>query len=786
MEQPNHNPSASPSVYWRVEGSLLDLTVVEPVAFFTWNAQTFAERFRRRGLIFLMAALRPFLYSTNRKFATRVVHAALRGVTRDRLDLLGEEYFQYKLKPRLKTRGVEKVRELVRAGTDVVLVSQGLDHVMKPLARHLGARRVVANRLEFRDGTATGRLLDPVIRPRGGFARIQDTQPDGRRAPKTLARQLDITVEELRAAVVPAERASHWQGGPASGEPMIGERPVVHFDGQRQAAEFSVRRALAGRHVMLIGVTGFIGKVWLANTLMDLPKIGRIYLLIRRQKSNPAERRLEKMVEESPVFDPLFEEYGAGLADFLREKVEVVEGDVTQAGLGIAADVSRRLHKDLDLVVNSSGLTDFNPDLRDALATNTDAVLNILEFVRGTEHAGLLHLSTCYVAGESDGRVVEKLNANNTPRHLPDFDAEGELQALHELIRQAEAQAESAEVTAEVRTQALAKEHAAKSLHGAALENQIRKNRVRWLKAHLTDAGTRRARELGWPNTYTLTKSLAESLIAMHGAGLPIAVVRPAIVETSVAKPFVGWNEGINTSASLSYLLGTYFRQLPSNERKRLDIIPVDAVCAGMTLIAAAIVERRHDRLYQLATSVTNPCDMGRSIELTSLAHRKHYRAQEGLESWLRLRFDAIPVSKTRYNRMSAPAQKAIVKAIQRIMSPLPLKKTPLVKTERNLERLEKLIELFEPFILLNEHDFAADNVEKLSHALVEDEREDFAYKTQWLDWWDYWINVHIPALRRWTYPLIEGRPLEARAPRSLHLAGNGEAVRTGTNGGTW
>jgi len=35
---------------------------------------------------------------------------------------------------------------------------------------------------------------------------------------------------------------------------------------------------------------------------------------------------------------------------------------------------------------------------------------------------------------------------------------------------------------------------------------------------------------------------------------------------------------------------------LPSNERKRLDIIPVDAVCAGMTLIAAALVERRHDR----------------------------------------------------------------------------------------------------------------------------------------------------------------------------------------------
>jgi long-chain acyl-CoA synthetase len=776
LESTNHNSSAAPTVYWRVEGSLLDLTVVQPVAFFTWNAQTFSERFRRRGLIFLMAVLRPFLYSTNRKFATRAVHTVLRGVTRDRLDLLGEEFFHYKLKPQLKERGVRKVQELVQAGADVVLVSQGLEHVMRPLAQHLGVKRIVANRLEFRDGVATGRLKEPVIRPRGAFARIREENPDGRRAPKTLARQLDITVEELRAAVIPAERQS-----------VVLPRPIVHFEGHRQAQNFSVRHSFAGKHVMLIGVTGFIGKVWLANTLLDLPEVERIYLLIRRQKSNPAERRFEKMVEDSPVFDPLFERHGDRFLDFLRDKIEVVEGDVTQPGLGFTPEIARRLQKNLDLIINSSGLTDFNPDLRDALATNTDAAVNILEFVRTADHAGLVHLSTCYVAGEQDGRVSEKLTPNYSPRGLADFDAETEWHSLQELVKQAEAQAESDEVTAELRTQAQSKEHAAKNLHGAALDNQIRKNRVRWLKTYLTDAGTRRAKELGWPNTYTLTKSLAESLVAKYGAGLPVAVVRPAIVETSVSKPFLGWNEGINTSASLSYLLGTYFRQLPTNKSKRLDIVPVDAVCSGMTLIAAAVMDRRHDAMYQLATSVTNPCDMGRSIELTSLAHRKHYRAQEGLESWLRLRFDAIPVSKTRYNRMSAPAQKAIVKSIQRIMSPLPLKKAPLVKTERSLERLEKLIELFEPFILFNEHDFAAENIEKLSYALVPEEKETFGYDTRSLDWWEYWINIHIPALRRWTYPLIEGRPLEARPPRTFQLApANGDAVKTGTDGATW
>jgi thioester reductase-like protein len=766
-------------VYWRVEGSLLELTTVRPIAFFTWNSQTFAERWVRRGLVFLMALLRPFLYALNRIFATRVVHSVLRHVSRDRLDLLGDEYFQYELKPKLKPEGVSQLKALIASGKELVLVSQGLEHVMRPLARFLGVNWLVANRLEFRDGMATGRLLDPVVRPRGIFARITGAGPDGSRTAEQLIHDLGwSSADVLESAVIPAAR-----------EVQIIDRPLVTFTDVRPPQPLSVRNALAGKNVLLIGVTGFIGKVWLANTLMDLPEIGRIYVLIRRQKSVSAARRFEKMVEDSPVFDPLYSRYGAGLAKFLAAHVEVIEGDVTRPELGLAPEVAISLHRQLDLIINSSGLTDFNPDLRDALAANIDAPVNVVNFLRKSDHAGLLHLSTCYVAGARDGRVNEKLRPNYTPAGIADFDAEREWRSLPDFIKQAEAKAEGPEVTAELRQQAMQREHAAKDLHGAALENQIRKNRVRWLRQHLTEAGSKRARELGWPNTYTYSKGLAESLIAKLGAGLPIAIVRPAIVETSVRKPFRGWNEGINTSASLSYLLGTYFRQLPTNERKRLDIIPVDHVCAGMTLIAAAIIERRNDSVYQLATSVTNPCDMRRSIELTSLAHRKHYRAQEGLEGWLRLRFDAIPVSKERYQLMSAPAQRAIVQSIQRIMSTLPFKKTPLARTERNLEKVEKLIELFEPFILLNEHDFIADNVEKLSEALVPEERAEFGYETRSIDWWEFWINIHVPALRRWTYPLIEGRPLEARPPRNLQLAPaelEDAALKTGTNGASW
>jgi long-chain acyl-CoA synthetase len=698
-----------------------------------------------------------------------MLHTLLRRVSQDRLDLLGEEYFRYVLKPRLHRPSVRMIRKLVANGESVVLVSQGLDHVMRPLANYLGVERLIANRLEFRDGLATGRLLDPVIRPRGGYAWFLRRKVDGRISLDKLAKHLGFSgrPELISAAVIPAKRSLPPR-----------TRPLVRFEPRQPLKRLSVRQSLAGKHILLIGVTGFIGKVWLTKVLRDVPDIGKIYLLIRRQRSTTAQRRFEKIVEETPVFEPWYEMYGSELARFLSERIEVVEGDVTQPGLGIELETRKRLAQTLDLVVNSSGLTDFNPDLRDALAINVDGTIRLLDFMRECDHAGLLHLSTGYVVGHRDGRIPETLEANYTPFRIDGFDAELELQSLRALVPEIEARAQSAEVTEELRKQAHAKAAEAEDTSEHGREARLRRYRLRWIRNQLTEAGMKRAKELGWPNTYTFTKSLAESLIATRGADLPIALVRPSIVETSTREPFRGWNEGINTSAPISYLLGTYFRQLPSNERKCLDLIPVDLVCRGMTLIAAAIVERRHDRVYQLATSGVNPCDMRRSVELTALAHRKYYRAQKDFEHRLRAQFESIPVSKERYQKLSAPRQKAVVQAIQRISSPLPLKRPPLVNIERELERVERLIELYEPFIHDNEYVFEADHVELLSAVLPPEEKEAFGYNALSIDWWDYWINIHIPALRKWSYPLIEGRPIEKRVKHSFRLSLHQSAVR--------
>lgn len=750
------------ATFWRIEGSLLNLTAVRPVAFFTWNAQTFVERWGRRGTMLGLALARPVLYLTNRAVATRLLHTVLRGVSRDRLDLLGEEHFEYQLKPALKQAGVNELKKAQERGEEIILVSQGLDHVMIPLAKHLGVKYLVCNRLDFRDGMATGRLLDPVIRPRGPLARFIGSNPDGRISRERLAKNLGFgNAQILDKAVRRSERL-----------PVPNKLQVVRFHEKGENGRFSVREALRGKNILLVGATGFIGKVWLASLLEDVAETGKIYLLIRHHRSTSSAARFRKTVDESPVFEKLAKQHGARFHEFLAERIEVLDGDLGKPRLGLDEATSTKLLRELDLIINSSGLTDFNPDLRDAISANVDSVRNVLEFLQQMDHAALLHLSTCYAAGNRDGRITESLMPNYVPANIPEFDAEKELLSLRDLIRTTEAKAESSQVTEELRRASLEKPSAAKKLEGVALENQIRKNRMRWLRQTMMEVGTRRALELGWPNTYTFTKGLAESLIVKHGAGLPIAIVRPSIVETSLEKPFRGWNEGVNTSASLSYLLGTYFRQLPTNARKCLDIIPVDEVTRGMTLIAAALVERRHEPLYQLATSVTNPCNMRRSIELTSLAHRKFYRTQDGLHHWLRSRFDAIPVSKARYEKLSAPAQKAIVQAINRGASSFGLNTAPLTRRERELERVIKLINLFEPFILHNAYTFEAMNVEELSAALTTQEKERFGYDCRSIDWWDYWINLHIPALRKWCYPLIEGRSGETRSPGETAPAG--------------
>ena len=109
----------------------------------------------------------------------------------------------------------------------------------------------------------------------------------------------------------------------------------------------SIREAFAGKRVLLTGATGFVGKVWLAMLLDRLPEIGRVYVLSRPKALMSARERFEKILNQSPAFGPLHERLGPALGPLLASKLEVVEGEITEPGLGLAPEVHARLSQHL-------------------------------------------------------------------------------------------------------------------------------------------------------------------------------------------------------------------------------------------------------------------------------------------------------------------------------------------------------------------------------------------------------------------------------------------------------
>jgi long-chain acyl-CoA synthetase len=762
------------SAFIRVEGELLPDSTLRLAFHFARNAQALSERLYRLLLVGITTLLHPVLILASRRLATRLLYVPFRGMSRDRLDLLGEEYFQYVLRPQINSKGMEQVRRLLGHGKKVILVSDQLDHVVRPLCDFLRVERLLTNRLEFRDDLATGRLLDPVLPPLDAIKALAEREAEFPRGAVEFGGLLDWDrLKTVLASQTGRQMPEDWIATVSRRE-RFRPYPAVNFGRQQSRLQsFAVRQGFAGKQILLVGSTGFIGKIWLVILLQDIPEIKKIYLLIRRQGTKSAVQRFEKMVAESPVFKPLYERYGEKLADYLGEKLEILEGDVGEAQFGLDNKTAEHLYANLDLLVNSAGLTDFNPDLRLALNTNIDSVIHLVEFLRECDHAGLVHVSTCFVNGRTEGRVPEELVPNYPPKGIKEYDARREWRFLHESVERITQAADEHELGERFRQESLARHRQGGDpvADERSVQGLIRKARTRWIRDQLIELGIERAHCWGWPNIYTYTKSLGESLLQLEGGDLPIAVVRPSIVESSITQPFRGWNEGVNTTAPLSYLLGTYFRQLPSNKRKRLDVIPVDYVCRGLTLISAAVLLGCHEKVYQLATSANNPADMRRAIELTCLAHRKHYRSLEGLEHWLRARCDTIPVSKTRYQTVSLPRFQALLQGLHRMLAFLPLAEEAVSRKQRAIDRYQKVIELYEPFILDNEYFFAADHIKVLSRALPDQEVATFGYDTDTIDWYDYWINLHVPALRRWTYPLIEGRRPEAGLlPRHFKL----------------
>jgi len=399
------------------------------------------------------------------------------------------------------------------------------------------------------------------------------------------------------------------------------------FDSTSTTDALSIRESFAGKHVLLTGASGFVGKVWLTMMLELVPEVASIRVLLRRKALLTARERFEKMVNGSPAFAPLHERFGAGFASYLMSKVQLLDGDVSEPNLGLATHEVMTLRRDLDLIVHCAGLVDFDPDLRKALASNVDGTMYVADLAASSQRAALLHISTCYVAGKRYGRIAEEVQPDFAPI-AKNFDAPRELELARAAIARICAEHDRPEHIAKLRLDAEANV-SAKGVadRGRAIQGELRRLQREALRQALSDEGTTRAAKLGWPNTYTYTKSLAESLLLRRKHELRLAILRPSIVESSVRYPMPGWNESFNGSAPLAYVMGTWFRAIPARPGAPFDVIPVDHVAQAMTNVGALLMQGRAQLVYHVGSSDRNVCSVGRAAELIVLAHRQYYRS---------------------------------------------------------------------------------------------------------------------------------------------------------------
>ncbi|MBI4261765.1 MAG: HAD-IB family hydrolase [Actinobacteria bacterium] len=492
-----------------------------------------------------------------------------------------------------------------------------------------------------------------------------------------------------------------------------------------------IEEALAEKRALVTGATGFLGQALLERLLGDFPET-RVVLLVRGRFGQPARARVEELLGR-PCFNPLRERVGPdGIAAMLEERIEVLEGDVTGE--------LPPLPDDLDLVFHCAATVSFDPPIDEGFRTNLVGTTGLYEAVAASgARPYLIHTSTAYVAGMTKGIVPEAPLS-----HRIDWRAETAAALA------ARARVEEASRRPEMLDHFVAR---ARHEHGRAGPQEVAQDSERrredWVNRRLVEYGRARAQTMGWPDLYTFTKALGERAAEELRGDLPLAIVRPSIIESALRHPYPGWIEGFKMAEPIILAFGRgAIPEFPGIPEGILDLIPVDYVVNALLAVAATPPEDGVE-YYHVSSGSRNPVHYHRVYELV-----RDYFQKDPLPERDR-GFHRVPEwrfpGRRRVERLLRTGEKALDLA-DRVVTRLPRSdrvRSMVRRVDRERGRLDfirRYADLYAAYVEA-EVIYTDDRSLALHRSLPDEERERFGFDVADIDWRHYLQDVHCPAV---------------------------------------
>ena len=515
--------------------------------------------------------------------------------------------------------------------------------------------------------------------------------------------------------------------------------------------------------VLITGATGFLGKPVVAKILADLPDIKRIYLLVRSRtdpngKVSSAADRLEDEFFTSSVFAKLKQIHGDRFDSWIREKVHAVDGDLTYERLGMSDARYKELQDEVQIFINSGGLVNFDPPMDMSLHSNVIGAKQAVEFVRGCNDAVLLHVSTAYVCGTTPGRISEELHppyevyaqkiAEETGEKIPPS-LEEEIEDVQHIAEKIRTEAGKSPRSDQFRREAL-EQVGEEREDSDGYRRQYDTIRKKWIEQRLVDEGLKRAQSRGWNDTYTYMKALGEQMVAKTRGDLPVAIIRPSIIESSLADPRPGWLDGLRMADPLIVGFGKgRLPDFPADPDIILDIIPVDFVVNAILIAAKQTYYRRGIEVYHVATGSQNPLYFRNIVD----GSHDHFIKYPMLDSG-----KPIPPPVWKYPGLEEFQGKlsrklGALRAASRLLDMIPLRwarqrNRRIAVMQNALEGLQYYIRIYGPYTRIS-FEFETSKIGQLSASLTAADQRRFDLDISKFDWQHYLQNVHIPGIKR-------------------------------------